>query len=128
MKGEENAIREAIEAYLEAIKTGDQGHFERAFHPDSVVINAGEEDPSQSVIPIADFSERVKARHETGIYVEEVPLGVTVSQVGRVGNVRLDFKLIIGDQTLYGTDYFNLVKRGGTWKISQKIYDVTHEA
>ena len=128
MKDEEKAIGEAVEAYLEAIKTGDQTYFERAFYPDSVVINAGEDDPSQSVIPIADFSERVKARHETGIYVEEVPLGITKSYVGRVGNVRLDFKLIIGDKSLYGTDYFNLVKRGGTWRISQKIYDVTYEA
>ena len=49
-----------------------------------------------------------------------------MSYVGNVANVRLDFERRIGEQTLYGTDYFNMVKRNGVWRISQKIYDVTH--
>ena len=109
MGKEETRIEETIEAYLQAIKTGGEEHFERAFYPDSVVINASEANVAKSVIPIAEFSERVKSRHDTGTDVEEVPLGVTVSYVGNVANVRLDFELRIGEQTLYGTDYFNMV-------------------
>jgi len=123
---EDQEIHKAIEAYLSAIKTGKSQYFERAFYSDSVVINAGEEELTKSVIPIADFVARVKARHEAGTYLEEIPHGITVSYVANVANVRLDFELIIGDQTLFGTDYFNLVKRKGEWRISQKIYDVTH--
>jgi len=124
----EKEIGEVVEAYLEAIKTGSPGSFERAFYGDSVVINAGEEDPSKAVIPIADFAARIRTRHESGTPVEEIPLGVTVSQVANVANVRLDFELRIGDTRLYGTDYFNMVRRGGVWRISQKIYDVIHKA
>lgn len=116
----------AIDSYLKAIKTGDAKHFERAFYPYSFVINAGEEDHDKSVIPIKDFMKRIQDRHESGVYVEEIPQGITISNVGKVANVRLDFELKIGDQTLYGTDYFNLVKNRGKWRISQKIYYVTH--
>lgn len=123
---EEQRISAAIEAYLKAIKTGEQKHFTRAFYSDSVVINAGEEETAKAVIPIAKFTDRVRNRHKDGIFVEEIPLEMTVSHIGKVANVRLDFELKIGNQTLYGTDFFNLVKRNGEWKISQKIYDVTH--
>jgi hypothetical protein len=126
MRKEESKIGETIDAYLQAIKTGKNEHFERAFYPDSVVINASEGDVTKSVIPIAAFSERVRSRHEAGTDVEEIPLGITVGYVGSVANVRLDFELKIGEQTLYGTDYFNMVKRNGVWRISQKIYDVTN--
>jgi len=107
---EERQIMDAIEAYLEAIKTGNEDMFNRAFRSDSVVIFAGESDDDKLVTPIIDFTERVKQRHEAGTYVEEIPLGISVSYLGKVGNVRLDFKLVIGEQILYGTDYFNLIK------------------
>ncbi len=122
---EENQIMDAIEAYLEAIKTGSEDMFNRAFRSDSIVIFAGEGDDDKLVTPIKDFAERVKQRHEVGTYVEEIPLGISISYLGKVGNVRVDFKLVIGEQILYGTDYFNLIKRENEWKISQKIYDVT---
>jgi hypothetical protein len=122
---EEKQIMDAIEAYLEAIKTGDEDMFNRAFRSDSVVIFASESDDDKLVTSIKDFAERVKQRHEAGTNVEEIPLGISSSYLGKVGNVRVDFKLVIGEQTLYGTDYFNLIKRDNEWKISQKIYDVT---
>jgi len=125
---EGTGIGETIRAYLDAIKTGDPEHFERAFYDHAVVINAGEEDPEKYVTPIAQFAEGVKARHDEGVPVEEIPLGITTSRIAGVANVRLDFELRIGEQKLYGTDYFNLVKRDGEWRISQKIYDVTHTA
>ena len=126
-KNEFGEIGKAIEAYLSAIKTGDDWFFERAFYPDSVVINANEEDRDKSIVQIADFINGIKGRHEEGIRVEEIPIGMTVSHAGKAANVRLDFELIIGDMTLYGTDYFNLVKRGGEWRISQKIYHITNQ-
>lgn len=125
---EGKGIGDTIKSYLEAIKTGDPEQFERAFYPYAVVINAGEEDPEKYLIPIAEFAEGVKARHDEGTPVEEIPLGITTSRIAGVANVRLDFELRIGELKLYGTDYFNLVKRDGEWRISQKIYDVTHTA
>ena len=118
-------IREAVDIYLLAIKTGDYKFFKRAFYPDAVVIYAGENDLEKKVTPIKVFADRIKERHESGTDSEEIPLEVTTSYVGGVANVRLDFKLKIGEKTLYGTDYLNLVKQDNQWKISQKIYDVT---
>jgi len=123
---EEQEIGKALDAYLKAIKTGDKKHFDRAFYSDAVVINATEHDPEKATKPIADFAKGVKTRHDAGINGEEIPLGTSVSYLGYVANVRLDFELKIGDRILYGTDYFNLVKRNGLWRISQKIYYITH--
>jgi len=123
---EVEALLATVDYYLKAIKTGEEKWFDKAFYPDSVVINANEDDATKSNIPIQDFVKRIQKRHREGVATEEIPLGYTVSYVGNVGNIRLDFELIVGDQTLWGTDYFNLVKRGGSWKISQKIYYVTH--
>jgi len=123
---EDQNICNAIECYLKGIKTGEEKLFEKAFHSDSVVINGNENDPKKSTVSISDFVKNIKKRHEEGIHTEEIPLGATTSYIGNIGNVRLDFKLIIGEQTLYGTDFFNLVKRNDQWKISQKIYYVTH--
>jgi len=90
---EEQEVGQAIEAYLRAIKTGDAKLFERAFYPDAVVINAGENDPRKATTPIADFAKGIKSRHEEGIYTEEIPLGISISHVGHAANVRLDFEL-----------------------------------
>jgi len=118
-------IQDAVDAYLQAIRTGEATYFERAFDRDAVVIYAGERDRDKMVTPIEVFAERIKERNASGIDSEEIPLGITTSYVGGVANVRLDFKLRIGDRILYGADYLNLVKHQDQWKISQKIYDVT---
>jgi len=118
-------IQDAVDAYLQAIRTGEATYFARAFYRDAVVIYAGERDQDKMVTPIRVFAERIKDRHMSGIDSEEIPLGITTSYVGDVANVRLDFKLRIGERILYGADYLNLVKHRDQWKISQKIYDVT---
>ena len=123
---EQHHISKVVEAYLGAIKTGDTGLFNTAFYNDAVVIDAGENDPKKANISIENFAKGIKSNHEKSIRTEEIPLGMSISYVGRAANVRLDFELRIGDHTLYGTDYFNLVKRDEKWRISQKIYYVTH--
>lgn len=122
---EEQQIRNTIDAYLQAIKTGDLIFFNRAFYSDAVVINANEPNPQKAVTPIQDFAAGVLQSHKKGTQLEEKALGLSINYLSRVGNVRLDFKLIIDNNTLYGADFFNIVKRDDTWKISQKIYDVT---
>jgi hypothetical protein len=122
---DKDMIMGVIEEYMKSIKTGKDEHFAAAFRDDAVVINASEkEDESKVVTPIADFIARVKKRHEDGIPVEEIPEKITIGIAKDVANARVDFKLIVGDKTIYGTDFFNLIKRDNQWKISQKIYDV----
>jgi hypothetical protein len=77
------------------------------------------------VTPIVVFAQRIRDAHAAGTTVEEIAQSLHVDSVGHVANVRLDFKLVYGEQTLYGTDFINLVRRDGAWRITQKIYDVT---
>ena len=123
---DEQEIGKTIESYLKAINTGDPKHLERSFYNDSVIINGGESDPKKSTMSMVEFGEYIKARKDKGISVEDIPLGIMISYVGNVANFRLDFEFKIDGKTLYGTDYLNLVKRNGKWKISQKIYQITH--
>ena len=119
------AIHETVEAYLKAIKTGRKEHFERAFYPFAHIINASAEDPDEARLTRDEFAALVTKRHTEKTPTEEIAHGVTVSHVGAAANVRLDFELRVGDATLWGTDYFNMVKHGGVWRITQKIYAVT---
>lgn len=108
---------------MESVKTGET--FDKAFHPDAFVINAGEEglylmrvDPEKATMPISAFAEMVGSMVKAGTYVDEKAQSINVDHEGRVANVRLDFELRIGDDLMYGTDFFNLVKREGKWRIS----------
>ncbi|MCW4050758.1 MAG: nuclear transport factor 2 family protein [Candidatus Bathyarchaeota archaeon] len=125
MTPELSAIHEAIKAYLKAIKTGKDEDFERAFYPFAHIINATKDDPAEVKVTRDEFAALIRKRHEDGKATEEIPLGITVSHVGNAANVRLDFELHIGDAVIFGTDYFNMVKHGGEWRITQKIYAVT---
>ena len=118
-------IMETIDQYLTAVKTRLKEDFDKAFHRDAVVINAGEADPEKASMPVSAFAEIVGSLVREGTYVEEKAQSINVDHEGRVANVRLDFELRIGDDLMYGTDFFNLVKRDNEWRISQKIYDVT---
>jgi len=119
------AIHETVDAYLKAIKTGKMEHFDRAFYPFAHIINANTEDPNQVKLTRNEFAGRIAKRHEENIPTEEIAHGVSVSYVGAAANVRLDFELRIGENTVWGTDYFNMVKHGSVWRIAQKIYAVT---
>lgn len=119
-------ILETVDAYLKAIKTGAEEDFRRAFYWNAVVINANGDNPEESAVSIEDFWKRVKERTDSGQGGEEIARGVSVSQIAGVANVRLDFELVVGEKRMMGTDFFNMAKSGGTWKISQKIYAITN--
>ena len=119
-------IFQVIETYLEGMRTGDPEHWKRAFWSDCVVINANEEDHEKSITPIMDYAKFIKDQHDAGITCEEFPQGhPRIGYVGNIGNVRVRWRFVLGDQTLNGETFFNLVKRRGVWKVSQKIYYVT---
>lgn len=119
-------IVEVIETYLAGMRTGREEYWSRAFYPDCLVIGANEEDAVKSITPIAEYAKFIKAQHDAGTRCEEFLLGSEISFVGNIASVRLDWRFVLGDQTLYGTTYDNMLKRNGQWKISQKIYYITH--
>jgi hypothetical protein len=122
---EEVKIQETIDAYLNAIKTGEEQYFRRAFYDNSAVINGNENDPEKSIMHINAFSERIKKRIKDGLKSQETPQNIDIKYIGNIANVRIDFMLEIGEKIHYGSDFINLVKRNHIWKISQKLYYVT---
>ena len=121
-----DSILETVDAYLKAIKTGAEEDFRRAFYWNAVVINANGDNPEESAVPIEAFMRRIQERNEKGEGGEEIAHGITVSQLGNAANVRVDFELVFPGLHVWGTDYFNMVKSGDQWRISQKIYAVSH--
>jgi len=119
-------ILETVETYLKSIRTGSEEDFRKAFYWNAVVINADGKNPEKSAEPIEEFMKKVQKRKAEGTKVEEIAHGVTVSQLAGAANVRVDFELVIGENALWGTDFFNMVKSGDEWRITQKIYSVTH--
>ena len=126
MREEYQAIAEVVETYLQGMRTGKEEYWRKAFYPDCLVIGANEEDPVKSITPIMDYAKFIADQHAAGTKCEEFPRGSEIRFVGNIGSVRLDWRFVLGEQTLHGTTFFNLLKRSGTWKISQKIYYVTH--
>jgi len=119
-------ILETVETYLRAIRTASEDDFRKAFYWNAVVINADGKNPEETAEPIEEFMKKVQKRKADGTKVEEIAHGVSMSQLAGAANVRVDFELVIGDKSLWGTDYFNMVKSGDEWRIAQKIYAVTH--
>ena len=123
---ETEKIMETINAYLTAIKSGAEDDFRRAFYWNAVVITANGDNPEESAVPIQAFMEKIQTRNKEGQGGEEIAHGITISHVGGAANVRLDFELVFPGMQVWGTDFFNMVKTRGQWKITQKIYAVTH--
>lgn len=123
---EYQAIVRVVETYLQGMRTGKLEYWKRAFYPDCLVIGANEEDPVKSITPVMDYAKSIADYHAAGTKCEEFLLGSEIRFIGNIGSVRLDWRFVLGEQTLYGTTFFNLLKRRRTWKISQKIYYVTH--
>ena len=123
---ETEKIMETINAYLTAIKSGAEEDFRRAFFWNAVVITANGDNPEESAVPIQAFMEKIQTRNMEGQGGEEIAHGITISHVGGAANVRLDFELVFPGMQVWGTDFFNMVRTGDQWKITQKIYAVTH--
>ena len=115
---EEAEIQEAIDYYLRAMNTGNLDFWRRAFRPECAVINAGD----ASSTPVMEYARFIKDQHTKGMNVKETPRSRSISVVGRIANVRMEWRFDIGKDIFHGTTFFNLVKYGEAWKITQKIY------
>ena len=114
---EEAAIREAVDHYLQGHATGQGGHFEVVFHPESKLfwIRDGALNQRSSTEYIAGASGKPaadEAKRKRRIAM------VDVTGTAAVVKVELDYP---GAMI---TDYFSMLKVDGKWKIMNKIFDV----
>ena len=115
--GEEAAIRAAVDHYLQGHATGQGGHFEVVFHPESKLfwIRDGALNQRASSEYIAGASGKPaddEAKRKRRIAM------VDFTGTAAVVKVELDYP------SAMITDYFSMLKVDGKWKIMNKIFHV----
>ncbi len=112
-KEEYHAIVETLNYYLDGGTNNDFSTLKKAFHDNAIMSSIGD-DGYQEVNALEFFGNAMKpgpkSNRETYI--------VHISQTGTTANARLE--LIYSDAII--TDYMNLLKVDGQWKIVSKIF------
>lgn len=115
---DEKAIQEILNSYLENMATGSLTFWNNNCTSQCEVINGGD----GSTMSAVAYGTFIKEQHEQGVHVLELPRSRSISVVGEIANVRMEWRFELGDDVFYGTTFFNLVKYGDGWKVTQKIY------
>jgi hypothetical protein len=109
------AVRAAVNHYLLAHSTGDGNHIKDVFHPELKMFFARDGEIRFRPGPeyIAGFSGRPAA--------DEAQRKRRIESVDITGTAAMA-KVILDYPTATLTDYFQLVKANGEWKIVSKIF------
>jgi hypothetical protein len=113
-KSEIEQITETLMDYIEGTAIGEPDRLKKAFHPDFKLYTVTEKD-----------SLRIRSGKD---YISNVKTGEKSNRVGRI--ISIDYEkdaaiakaeIVIPNWRIF-TDYFLLLKYGGSWKIVQKSY------
>lgn len=118
----EQAITDVIGIYLEALRTNDGPKFAEAFHPAATITHASVADGTISTVGLPEFVEQVKGFHAQLGTVVETADKIQIDVVEPVAGVRVDFTILLGENTVQGTEFFSLAQQHGRWYITSKLY------
>lgn len=108
---EDAAVRACLELYM----TGDGNQMEKAFHPSATMKYVDYKTGEFKDVPIAEFLTRVKANTtKPQRKIEIISLNIDGSAA--------QAKIKIESGNVLMTDYMNLLKIDGQWKIVSKIF------
>lgn len=114
-KTEEEAVRAALEHYLQGHATGDGEHFKAAFYDGAVMY--GIRDGKLRQVPIPQFIANAPGKPAADEAQRKRRIvSVDVTGDAAAGKIELDYP------TGKFTDYMSLLKIDGQWKIVNKIY------
>ena len=113
---EEEAVRAAVNHYLQGHALGSPDEFSKAFHPDAMLFwvtpegtlgkrTSGEYIKGASGKPAADESQRKRR-----------VLSVDIAGTAAVAKVELEYP------SVHFIDYLSLLKVNGEWKVINKIF------
>jgi regulator of protease activity HflC (stomatin/prohibitin superfamily) len=112
---EEAAVRAVLQRYLDGHATGNGSHFFAAMHPEMRMMSvregrlagrtAAEYIAGASGLPAADEAQRLR-------WIESVDVTGGAAQA----------KIVLDYPTVRLTDYMNLLKVDGEWRIVNKIF------
>jgi len=111
---EVDAIKNVMQAYIDGARTGKGAAMKPAFHDDATIC--GYVDADLFVGPIQGLYDW---NDDNGPAAEVEVRFTSIDVVGTAASVRLDMDNWTGHRF---TDFFNLVKIDGQWKILSKVF------
>ena len=118
MSDERSAIESTIQDYFDGLYEGDADKLAHVFLPTSALTF--EQDGQVQVLPLADWLKAVRERgspKSKGLARDDAILLIDQS-----GPTTAFVKVKCQIPPRYFTDYLNLLKIDGRWRVAQKIY------
>jgi len=118
MSDERSAIESTIQDYFDGLYEGDAEKLAHVFLPTSALTF--EQDGQVQVLPLADWLKAVRERgspKSKGLARDDAILLIDQS-----GPTTAFVKVKCQIPPRYFTDYLNLLKIDGRWRVAQKIY------
>jgi hypothetical protein len=118
MSDDRSAIESTIQDYFDGLHEGDADKLARVFLPTSALTF--EQDGQVQVLPLADWLKAVRERgspKSKGLARDDAILLIDQS-----GPTTAFVKVKCQIPPRYFTDYLNLLKIDGRWRVAQKIY------
>ncbi len=116
---ESDAIAEALQHYIDGVKSGRGDDMKPAFHKDATIFGYAGDDlfagPIQQLFAWSD---------ENGPAAELEARIARIDVVGTAATVRLELENLSGHRY---TDLFTLLKVNGEWKIMNKVFHLHAE-
>lgn len=122
---EEQAVRTAVEAFLMAVGSYELDAVEEMVDPNANVGWASLTDGTwaTSTMSAEEWLASVRATVDPTVYTEPVTDWTIHIDGGRLGFVRADAVLFVGDEAKrHNIDYFTLIKVDGEWKFLSLSY------
>lgn len=107
-----------VNACLENYMSGEANRMEKAFHPSASMKYVDYETGTYKDVPIAEFIARLKTRTEKVFKKAEL---VSLNIEGTAAQAKIRVEIVGMDNTIT-SDYMNLLKIDGEWKIVSKIF------
>jgi hypothetical protein len=122
---DEQAVKEAVEAFLRAAGSHDPNAIEEMVVPNASVgwASLGNGTWSTSTMPVEEWLASIRATVDPTAYTEPVVNWTVHINGGRLAFVRADAILFVADEaTRHNIDYFTLINIDGQWKFLSLSY------
>ena len=112
---DEDAIRQTVEMYFDALMQGDGELLKQAFDDQAVLMAS--RDAEIMRLPFADWVEGFQgnAKENPETYTNQI---VSIDVYGTAASVKTDLQW----PEVHYVDYLSLLKVGGEWKVVNKIF------
>jgi Putative lumazine-binding len=111
---DDDLIRQTVQHYIDGAKSGKGDVMKPAFHPDATIFGyIGDDLFGGPIQKLFDWNDSNGPATELMAQISKIDIA------GSAATVRLDLDNWTGHQF---TDFFTLLKTGGSWKIISKVF------